>query len=351
MLLDDAPHGSASLGDVPRWELYRVLADPVRVRLLALVALEELAVGELAELVGEALPKVSRHAAALRDAGLVAGRRHGTSVLLRLASGVDDDAFVRDALRTGAQLVDDDGGRARIDAVLRARDARAREFFARTRGVPPGPPSELGAYLAALGHLLPRRKLAIDVGTGDGALLEALSPMFERVVAVDRSEAQLDAARARAASRGLDNVRFECAELDGSTIDLGDRALAKKGADVVFASRVLHHAPSPAKAVRALASLVRPATANDPGGALVVLDYAPHDDVAFKEAQADLWLGFSERDLLRYARDAGLEGHVAPLPAPLTGDGPDKHLGWQVLVARPSQSITARRTNEKGHAS
>ncbi|HLM72241.1 MAG TPA: hypothetical protein VK459_06110, partial [Polyangiaceae bacterium] len=45
-----------------RWELYRLLADPVRPRLLALAAAEELAVGELAELLGEGQPKISRHA-------------------------------------------------------------------------------------------------------------------------------------------------------------------------------------------------------------------------------------------------------------------------------------------------
>ena len=51
---------------VARCELYRLLSDPVRVRLLGLAAAEELAVGELAELLREGQPKISRHAAALR---------------------------------------------------------------------------------------------------------------------------------------------------------------------------------------------------------------------------------------------------------------------------------------------
>ena len=74
MLVDEGSSQLQSFGDVPRWELYRLLSDPVRVRLLALVSLEELAVGELAELLNEGQPKVSRHGAALRDAGLVLAR-------------------------------------------------------------------------------------------------------------------------------------------------------------------------------------------------------------------------------------------------------------------------------------
>ena len=36
-----------------RWELYRLLGEPIRLRLLALSAEDELSVGELAELLGE----------------------------------------------------------------------------------------------------------------------------------------------------------------------------------------------------------------------------------------------------------------------------------------------------------
>src|SRR3954465_974116 len=77
-----------------RWELYRLLADPVRPRLLALVSVEELGVGGLADLLREGQPKISRHAAALRDAGLIAGRKQGTWTLLRLAPGAAEDAVV-----------------------------------------------------------------------------------------------------------------------------------------------------------------------------------------------------------------------------------------------------------------
>jgi ArsR family transcriptional regulator len=308
-----------------RWELYRVLSEPARLRMLALAADEELSIGELAELLGESQPNVSRHAAALRQTGLLADRREGTRTLLRLAPAAAADPVVADALASGRAICEADGSLARVAEVLRARDASALEFFARPgKSKVDAPPAEMGAYLAALAPLLPRRALALDAGTGDGRLLEVLCPVYERVLAVDRSSAQLARARERIAARGYGNVTLVQAELDSRDL----RKAAGDGADTVFAVRLLHHAPQPAKFVAQLAALCAP------GGALVVLDYARHDDESMRE-QADEWLGFEPAALRRFARAAGLEdARVTKIPAALCGDGPDKHLPWQVLVAR-----------------
>jgi len=308
-----------------RWELYRVLAEPARLRLLALAAEEELGIGELAELLSESQPNVSRHAAALRQAGLLRDRREGTRTLVRIAADAARDAVVADALASGRALCERDGQLARIADVVRAREAAAHEFFARpARSKIEGPPSEMGAYLAALAPLLPRRSLALDAGTGDGSLIEVLAPIYERVVAVDRSDAQLALARDRVAARGYGNVTLVCGDLDAREL----RKAVGAGADAVVASRVLHHAPQPAKVVGQLASLCAP------GGALVVVDYARHDDESMRD-QADAWLGFEPAELRRFARAAGLDDpRVTTIPAPLCGDGPDKHLPWQVMVAK-----------------
>lgn len=319
----------------PRWELYRVLAEPLRLRLLALAADEELGIGELAELLDEGQPNVSRHAAALRQAGLLGDRKEGTRTFVKVVPAASADPVVADALRSGRALCEKDGSLARVPEVVRAREAAAHEFFAR-----PGKarvdalPAEMGAYLAAIAPLLPRRNLALDAGTGDGRLLEVLAPLYERVVGVDRAEAQLARARERAGARGFENVTLLCGELDSKEV----RKAVGAGADAVFASRVLHHAPQPARVVAQLASLLAP------GGALVVVDYARHDDETMRD-QADAWLGFDGAELRRFARGAGLdEAHVTKIPAPLRGDGPDKHLPWQVLVAKANRN---RNRNEK----
>jgi DNA-binding transcriptional ArsR family regulator len=313
--------------DLPsqRWELYRVLAEPARLRLLALAADEELTIGELAELLDESQPNVSRHATALRQAGLLRDRREGTRTLVRVAAEAARDPVVSDALASGRALCERDGSLARVGDVLRAREAAAREFFARpSRAKVDALPAETGAYLAALARLLERRALALDAGTGDGRLLDVLAPVYDRVLAVDRSDAQLARARDRLAARGFDNVTLMHAELDAPDL----RKAVGAGADAVFAARVLHHAPRPAGVVAQLASLCAP------GGALVVIDYARHDDESMRE-QADVWLGFDPAELRRFARAAGLEdARVASIPPALRGDGPDRHLPWQVLTAR-----------------
>ena len=319
--------------DLPsqRWELYRVLSEPARLRLLALAADEELSIGELAELLGESQPNVSRHAAALRLAGLLSDRREGTRTLVHVAPEAARDAVVADALASGRRLCERDGSLARVARVLRAREAAAQEFFARApKARVDALPAETCAYLAALATLLPRRGVALDVGTGDGRLLEVLAPAYERVVAVDRSEAQLARARERVAARGFSNVTIVEGELASKELR---RAIGAPwvGADAVFASRVLHHAPQPARVVAQLASFCAP------GGALVVIDYARHDDESMRD-QADAWLGFEPAELQRFAVAAGLqEPRVTKLPAAFCGDGPDKHLPWQVLTTTKPQ--------------
>src|SRR3954454_14749962 len=116
-----------------RWELYRLLAETVRLRLLALAAEEELTIGELAELLREGQPNVSRHVAPLKKAGLVSVRKHGTRVLVRLSDGAERDAVVADGLGAGRDLCEDDGSLARVSEILAQRDATVREFFGAAR--------------------------------------------------------------------------------------------------------------------------------------------------------------------------------------------------------------------------
>jgi DNA-binding transcriptional ArsR family regulator len=174
-----------------RWELYRLLGEPARLRLLALAATEELAIGELSELLGDSQPKVSRHAKALREAGLLVHRKEGTRAFVHLDEARALDPVVADALEAGRRLCTEDGSLGRVAEVVAARDAASRAFFERPSTADLRFPEELAAYLSALAPLLPRRDLAVDAGTGDGNLLEVLAPIYQRVVAFDRSGAQL----------------------------------------------------------------------------------------------------------------------------------------------------------------
>lgn len=316
-----------------RCELYRVLAEPTRLRLLAAAAQEELSIGELTELLGESQPNVSRHLGQLRKLGLLLERRQGTRVYVRLSDKVEQDAVVADALGAGRALCERDGTLDRIALLIKQRDAMGQEFFAQdaqsARGeeLRPGVPEELAAYLMAIAPLMPQRQLAVDVGSGEGRLLEVLAPLFERVIAVDREPAQLARAARRIEARGYHNVQLLQGDVRSPGVHEKVRALGL--ADAVFASRILHHAPRPADAMAQLGALTKP------NGAVVVLDYATHEDESMREQQADLWLGFAPEELARFASQAGLSAaRTTTVPAPFRGSGPDRHLQWQIFSAR-----------------
>jgi 2-polyprenyl-3-methyl-5-hydroxy-6-metoxy-1,4-benzoquinol methylase len=322
--MDPAPIAPA------RWELYRLLGEPVRLRLLALAAEEELAIGELAELLREGQPNVSRHVAPLRKAGLLTMRKHGTRVLVQLAEQFEADPVVMDGVEAGRALCQADGSLERVAEVIAQRDDSARAYFANApelRSESSDLPGELPAYLTALAPLMMMRGLAVDAGCGAGTVLDVLAPLFKEVVAVDREQVQLSHARARLARRGYANVTLHCDAYDSDAVF--ELVHQRGGADVVFASRVLHHAPKPEAAVVALGKLLKP------DGALVIVDYTPHEDEALRERQADLWLGFSQDELAGFARRAGLSDvHVQPIAQGRCGDGLDGSLAWHFMVAR-----------------
>ncbi len=109
-------------------------------------------------------------------------------------------------------------------------------------------------------------------------MLDVLAPLFARVIAVDRSPARLARCASRVAARGFNHVSLFPGSYDDAA--LVERVDAAGGADLVFASRTLHHASRPAQAVQSFARLLKK------GGHLVVLDYLPHDDDRMREEQS-----------------------------------------------------------------
>ena len=286
-----------------RADLFRLLGDEDRLRLLALCAAEELTVGELATLLGESQPQVTRKSQPLREAGLLAARKDGTRILLRAEPSTD--AVVLAALAAGRTLCERDGSLAKVPALVAQREETSRRLFAHVDNtaeplVVDG--AQLLPLLPMLAPLLPGRALAVDVGAGEGALLPLLSPLYERVVAIDRSAARLARCAERVGALGLPNVRLR----EGAVEDAGivEEITRAGGADLVVVSRVLHHVARPQELLSAAARLARP------GGHVVVVDHVPHDNEALRE-RGHVWLGFEPAKLRGWLEGAGLE----PLPA------------------------------------
>ncbi len=315
---------------LPRVELFRLFAEPGRLQVLALCVEEELSVSELAVLLADSQPQVSRKVAPLREAGLLEARRDGTRTFLRAVKHeLDADLVVQDAVAEGRRLCLADGSLARVPSVIAGREAQGLSHFdvepVEKGTTAPTAPEHL-AHLSAMAPLLPGRQLAVDVGTGDGLVLDVLAPLYQRLIAVDRSRAQLARVAQRVASRGFHHVSLYPGSYDDAA--LVERVDAAGGADLVYAGRTLHHAPRPALALRAFSRLLKR------GGHLVVLDYLPHEQDRLRE-QGDVWLGFSDVELRRLLVEAQLTfiADVA-IPNAFHPEGPDAALTWHAWVAQ-----------------
>lgn len=269
-----------------RADLFRLLGDEDRLRLLALCAEEELTVGELATLLGESQPQVTKKSQPLREAGLLATRRDGTRTLLR--SQVDAEPVLDAALEEGKRLCSKDGSLAKVARMVAQREELSKKLFDEVPAevAPIAADAQLTAWAPLLAPLLPGRALAVDVGTGEGTLLPLLSPIFERVVAIDRSPARLAQCAARIASWGLPNVRLR----EGTVEDAAIAEELSGRADLVVMARVLVHAARPQDVIASATRLLRP------GGHVAIIDYLPHDDESLRE-HGHVWLGFEPQKL------------------------------------------------------
>jgi ArsR family transcriptional regulator len=277
----------------------RAAGERTRLRLLALLGRGELTVGELAGILGQSQPRVSRHLKLLCDAGLLDRYPEGTSVFYRLADRGDPTSLARAALE---KLPDDDAtlqsDRARLDAVRRARAAQADAYFRtaaadwdRTRSLYADEREVERAMLDVLGPA-PLGDV-LDVGTGTGRILQLLAPNAHRAVGIDLSPAMLGIARATVDTAATPNVQVRHA-------DMYHLPFPPRSFDLVVFHQVLHYADDPASAVAEAARVLRP------GGRVLVVDFAPHDLEFLREEHAHRRLGFSDREVASWFRAVGL---------------------------------------------
>lgn len=276
--------------------------DPLRLNVLRALSNDSFGVLELAQIFAIGQSGMSHHLKVLAQADLVATRREGNAIFYRRALPHTEQA----GGKLHAALLEEVDGlclpedvRVRIGLVHRQRANASQDFFARTaqkfraqQDLIAGLPQYRDSLLSLLDKLsFDSAATAVEVGPGDGGFLPDLAQRFVHVTGLDNSPAMLDLARSLCKQKALDNVELKLADA------LSD---ANVRGDCVVLNMVLHHLAAPAEALKQLANLLKP------GASLLVTELCSHDQSWARQACGDLWLGFEQEDLARWAIAAGL---------------------------------------------
>ncbi|WP_114954955.1 ArsR/SmtB family transcription factor [Sphingosinicella terrae] len=286
-------------------KIFASLADPTRLRILTLLRAMELSVGEVAQVLGQSQPRVSRHVKILIDAGLAERRKEGSWVFVSLGDrALVDPLFV--LLDRWSETQGENpwiaADAARLAAVRADRAAAAERYFASHAGQWDALRSLHVAESeveAAIGRALGEAPIGrlVDIGTGTGRMIQLFGTDASQALGIDRSPEMLRLARVKLSQAGLEAV--ELRQGDMYALPLPDDS-----ADTVILHQVLHYAQNPAAAVAEAARLL------GPGGRLLIVDFALHEREELRSRDAHVRLGFADEAVLKYFADAGLEGEV-----------------------------------------
>jgi len=280
------------------WDHLKLLSDPTRLRLLALLSREELSVAELQEILAMAQSRISSQLALLRQAGFVSDRRDGKRAFYSLRRGLPTatTALLESAVAAVSAQPESAADRANLDRVLHKRRQHSEQYFNLIAGKL-GKGYCPGRTWEAIGHLALRLVPAItvaDLGAGEGLISQLLARRAARVWCIDNSPRMVEVGTALAKRNGLANLAYKLGDIE--RVPLPDQSV-----DLAILSQALHHASHPQTAVNEAHRILRP------GGQLLVLDLKDHAFEKARELYGDLWLGFPESALHGFLRDAGFE--------------------------------------------
>ena len=273
----------------------KLLADGTRLRLLSLLGQEELTVGELSSILGVGQSTISSQLARLRESRMVLDRREGTRCYYRMPKELFDadgralwDLLVHELERDPLLQADRD----RMEEVILARRTGAwvdRAAGSLDRRYVPGRSFEsVAAGLATLLEL----GVCVDMGSGDGALLELLAPASKELICVDLHPHMIEVGQARAREGRLTHVRFVMG-------DMQDPPIEHQSADTVLFLQSLQYSVEPAQALQTAHRVLRP------GGRCLVLTLGRHKETRIQKEYGHAHAGFTPAMLRKWLEAAG----------------------------------------------
>ena len=280
-------------------DILKAVAEPTRLRLLALLADGDLTVSDLTEILGQSQPRISRHLKLLAEADLIDRYQEGAWAYFGLKRESGATAIARTILDTAARedsTLQRDS--ERLLAVKRQRAERAQAYFSRhasewdeLRRLHASDDEIDAEIIRQIGPA--HAGTLLDLGTGTGRMLELLQPLYGRALGIDASRDMLAVARANLDRAGI----AKAAVRHGDILNL---AYDGNEYDLVTIHQVLHFLDRPELAITEAARMLKP------GGRLLIIDLAPHTLDHLREEHAHVRLGFSHATMAEWLKRAGL---------------------------------------------
>jgi ubiquinone/menaquinone biosynthesis C-methylase UbiE/DNA-binding transcriptional ArsR family regulator len=291
--------------------LFKALADDTRLRIMLLLQVMELSVGELALILDQSQPRVSRHVRILVEAGLAERHKEGSWVFLRPA--LSRAAIAQTAHAEAADLLhrflcqqsivgeplasQSANDQSKLTEIRSQRDERAAQYFAQHAA---NWDKMRSLYIAeqeiedALIALLPDDSIGrlLDIGTGTGRMVELLASRASHSTAIDKSPEMLRFARSKL--QHLPPDRLELVQGDFNHLPL-----QTNGFDTIVLHQVLHFAQNPEQVI------IEAARVAAPGGQIVIVDFAPHLREELRESDAHARLGFADDQMRDFFNVSG----------------------------------------------
>lgn len=279
----------------------KAAADPLRLDILRVLSNDSFGVQELAAIFSMPQPGMSHHLKVLSKSGLLVTRRQGNSIFYRqalLKSDSDFHDFQASLFATVADLPLADSYGSKIHAVYKDRSSQSRLYFDRNVDKfeeNQGMLCELSQYLPNIREILdlmslPKQSKVLEVGPGQGELLNELAQRYGQLVALDSSEEMLSLTKTRVATReSIHFIRSSLEEFNPHADQF----------DAAVLNMVLHHISSPLRAFQKLRSIMRK------NGYLLIADLCSHNQEWTRASCGDVWLGFDPHDLKDWGLTAG----------------------------------------------
>lgn len=277
----------------------RAAGEVSRLRILDLLSAGEMSVGELAQVMGQSQPRLSRHLKLLNAAGLIERMPEGAWVFYRLPTSGQTRDLV-DVLCAAIDPKDPSRlrDRERLEEVRADRTATAQQYFSRVaeewdrlRAMQYSEAEIEQAIVAAAGQ--GPFGLVVDFGTGTGRMLSLFAPSADRVEGIDQSHQMLTVARSNLRAANAANATLRHGDVSAAPYD-------SDSADLVIIHQVLHYLDEPGRAVAEAGRILRK------GGRLIVVDFAPHELEFLRNEHAHRHLGVSEGEFVKWAESSGL---------------------------------------------